>query len=128
MKTVDVERSSVSVEWYEDGTVKGKEVSVGPHLCPGLLGPQPRGVTPTPGRVGRFSSVLILIFCIIKATKSVCEGTMGKWLERSPPGRSTSQGERGGAGSPPSPLGFACPRVPVFPALGAGCWLFMALT
>lgn len=27
MKTVDVERSSVSVEWYEGGSVKGKEVS-----------------------------------------------------------------------------------------------------
>ncbi|XP_054068094.1 kinesin-like protein KIF2C [Rissa tridactyla] len=28
VKTVDVERSSVSVEWYEDGTVKGKEIDI----------------------------------------------------------------------------------------------------
>ncbi|KAM6343565.1 kinesin-like protein KIF2C isoform 1-T1 [Alca torda] len=28
VKTVDADRSSVSVEWYEDGTVKGKEIDI----------------------------------------------------------------------------------------------------
>lgn len=51
VRTVSEDRSSVSVEWSEDGVLKGKQVSGSPPAVPVPLAPQPGGFAPA-GRRG----------------------------------------------------------------------------